>query len=569
MYKIQISRYSENGVKCMSEEINRKYNKQDEQYSHNKEIEKSELSEKKYESLPVEELCRIIHELEMSRDRYLDFYDLAPVGYITLNIDGFIEEANPAAAAMLGVSRDFMSGKAFAGFIEPDDQEIFSRYQKELFEVKDNQLYFLRVKGNDDSESWIQVESIYFLDNDRPVCRIIITDINERRRMEGEISRYKEQALQNQRLESLGILAGGIAHNFNNLLTGIFGYIELADKKANDPGISRYLSEALKMSDRAKGLTGQLLTFSRGGDTVRQNGYLYPLIKDSVKFALSGSDIASRFDIEENLYPCNFDTNQINQVIEDIILNARQAMPHGGAVDVAAGNIYLKKNEVNSLPEGKYVRISIKDYGFGMSPEVLSRIFDPFFTTRTSSHGLGLSASYSIISRHDGAMTVESEPEKGSTVNIYLPAVTEKVYHRESEADSEHSGYGTIILMDDEECIRDSLSSMLMSMGYDVLHMEQGDDVISFFRHRNEIEKISAIILDLVIPGGMGGKSTVTEIRKINPDIPVFAISGNTDDPVMVKPQNYGFTASISKPFLMKELAEMLNRNINIKLNSM
>ncbi len=545
----------------------------------------SDKFEDKIRSLSPEESCRLIHELEVhqvelemqnielqrikdelekSRAWYLDLYDLAPVGYFTLTDEGTIIEANLTVASLLGVRRNSLCKQPFSRFIYSGDQDIFYLHHKELFKNGKKQLFELRVKKKDDFVIWVRIETTLAYGEDSMLtCRAVMSDITDRKIMEEEKIKFNEQIMQNQRLESLGILAGGIAHNFNNLLSGIFGYIELAEKKSVNPDISRYLSEALNMSDRAKALTGQLLTFSRGGAPIKKNGYLFPLVKDSIQFALSGSNIVCRFDIDKDLRPCNFDASQISQVIDDVILNARQAMPEGGVVDIRANNVSLRRNEVAQLPEGQYVKISIKDSGIGMTPEVLSKIFDPFFTTKTSGHGLGLATGYSIIIRHGGTIIVRSKPGKGSTVHIYIPAVQDDVKLPEKDAVIEHSGSGSIIIMDDEECIRDSLSAMLMSMGYDVIHMEDGDEVLSYFSSKNNVpEKISGIFLDLLIPGGIGGKAAVSELRKLLPDIPVFAISGFTYDPVILDPQSHGFTASISKPFLMADLSGLLNKYI-------
>ena len=498
-------------------------------------------------------------ELKKSLKLYINLYDQAAAGYFTLNTKGIITDANMTAASLFGVTKTDLRNKLFSLYVHPDDQKLFNHQITEFFRSGIKQIFEMRLKKND---LWVQMEMAPNSKSKKPEsCRAMIIDISEQKRLEEQKHKFKEQIIQNQRLESLGIIAGGIAHNFNNLLTGIFGYIELAERKADNPDVSRYLTEALNMSERAKRLTEQLLTFSRGEPSVKKTGSLFPLIKDSVQFSLKGSEIGCHFNIQENLKQCSFDINQICQVIDDITLNARQSMPDGGIIEISADNILLHNCEVASLPEGNYVKITFKDTGAGISPEIISKIFDPFFTARTTGHGLGLAASNTIISRHGGAIVVESEHDRGNSVIIYLPSITESAEQRDKKTDPGHSGDGTIIIMDDEECIRDSLSEMLMSMGYDVIHMEAGEEVISFLKdEQNSTNDISGIILDLVIPGGMGGKAAVKEINRITPDIPVFAISGYSDDPVMLNPRDYGFTEGITKPFLMAKLSEMLNR---------
>lgn len=514
------------------------------------------------------ELLRIKDELEKSREWYADLYDLSPIGYFTFNETGTILEANLTAASFLDQKRNSLNKQPFSRFLEPEDQEIFYLRQQNLFKTGKKQTFELRIKKKDRSLCWVRMETILAYGKDSMLTsRAAMSDISERKIMEEEKRRIEEQIINNQRLESLGTLAGGIAHNFNNLLSGIFGYIELADRKAANPEVSKYLSEALGMRERAKRLTGQLLTFSKGGAPVKKNGYLFPLVKDSVHFSLNGTKIACRFDVDDDLYPCNFDANQICQVIDNIILNARQAMPDGGIIDVTAKNIHLDENNPVLLPEGRYIKISIKDSGVGMTHKILSNIFNPFFSTKISGHGLGLATSYSIIKRHGGSITADSKPGKGCTVNIFLPEAEYNAVPVEEIHDSAHTGNGTIIIMDDEECIRNSLSEILMSMGYDVIHMEDGNEVVKYLKESdNTGDSISGVILDLVVPGGMGGKTAITEIRKIGQDIPVFAISGYADDPVIENPAEYGFTASIGKPFLITELSELLNRYLKKNL---
>lgn len=508
------------------------------------------------------ELHRIQAELEKSGEWYMDLYDFAPVGYFTLSDKGFIIEANLTASILMGVKRKTISGQPFTQFIYSEDQDIYYLHQKNLFETGNKQLFELRLIKSDDTKIWVSMQTtlVYCVDGSFN-CRAVISDITELKKLEQDKKNFEEKLILSQKLESLGVLAGGIAHNFNNLLAVIFGYVELASDKSGDPVILKYLTAALNMRDRAKKLTGHLLTFARGGTPAKKINPLFPFVQDCVQFALSGSNIASDFDIQENLWQCNFDSSQISQVIDNVILNARNAMPHGGTIDVTADNVSLNNNDIAGLPEGKHVKISIKDHGIGISPEVLSKIFDPFFTTGTAGSGLGLSTCYSIINRHDGIINIDSVQGQGTDVTIYLPAVSGISEKLIEKPDQEHKGFGTIILMDDEPYIRLSLSEILMSMGYEVILMEDGNGVLSYLNDKNNVKsEISGIILDLIIPGGMGGKAAVPGIQKIVPDVPVFAISGYSDDPIMENPQNYGFTASLSKPFGIDELSEMLSK---------
>ncbi len=385
-------------------------------------------------------------------------------------------------------------------------------------------------------------------------CLTVIQDITDRKRV--------EKTLQNtQRLESLGVLAGGIAHDFNNLLTGIYGYMDLARCVSEDSRITHYLDAMFSTMKRAKALTMQLLTFAKGGSPVQRITPLPSFIRETAGFALSGSNSSCRFSLAEDLRPCNIDKDQIAQVIDNIVINAQQAMPDGGEIEISAVNISFEENEHPPLLRGDYVRVSIKDSGIGIPTEILSRIFDPFFTTKSKGYGLGLATSYSIISRHGGCIDVESEPGKGSTFHVHLPASSETAPDSAAAA-TRHAGSGTIVVMDDEAVVRDAFRQMLEMLGYTVICKNNGKEVIDWYGNQASGSPPVAMIFDLTVPGGMGGTQAAAEIRKIHKDIPIFVASGYADDSVMKNPAEYGFTASIPKPFTISDLSEVLNKNV-------
>ena len=363
------------------------------------------------------------------------------------------------------------------------------------------------------------------------------------------------------RLESLGILAGGIAHDFNNLMGGILGYIDMARLITKEGKVSSYLSKAMNAIDRARALTGQLLTFAKGGAPIQKIDHLFPFVEETAKFALSGANVSCNFDVPQDLWACNFDKNQIGQVIDNFVINAQQAMPVGGTIEFSSRNITFAENEHPLLEKGNYVKISITDTGIGIPKELLAKIFDPFFTTKPKGHGLGLATCYSIIKRHGGCIDVESEQGKGSTFHVYLPASTETVSAAKKKTVKTHHGSGTFLVMDDEEVMRETISDMLGALGYTVVSKNHGQGAIDFYHSETKSNRtIVGMIFDLTVPGGMDGKAAIEEIRKTNKDIPAFVASGYADDPVMKNPAEYGFSASICKPFMRKELTEMLNR---------
>ena len=387
-------------------------------------------------------------------------------------------------------------------------------------------------------------------------------DITARKQAQKEHLEYEQQLQKSQKLESLGILAGGIAHDFNNLMGGIFGFIDLARSTTDLGKISTYLSRALGSMERARGLTRQLLTFAKGGAPVQKVVPLFPFIADTVHFALSGSNVSSSFAVAPDLRPCNIDQTQIGQAIDNIVINAKQAMADGGTIAVAARNVSFSAGSTGhaTLAPGDYVQISITDTGTGIPPEIMPHIYDPFFTTKAGGHGLGLATCHSIINRHGGCIDVESVTGSGSTFRLYLPAAQKGIDESASPVIS-HTGSGTIIVMDDESVIRETYVIMLESMGHTVIVTENGADAIACFSiERKTGTSIAALIFDLTVPGGMGGLAAVSQIRKLDTDIPVFVASGYADDPVMMVPQKYGFTASISKPFIKADLAALLEK---------
>jgi len=373
--------------------------------------------------------------------------------------------------------------------------------------------------------------------------------------------KLQEEALRNvQKLESLGLLAGGIAHDFNNLLSGVFGCIDLALTMTTERDVAEMLTSALGAMDRSRGLTQQLLTFASGGAPVKTTEYLVPFIQDSAKFALSGSGVTCEFLLSPDLWSCEVDKNQIGQVIDNIVINAQQAMPGGGTISISAANAIVDNQDGSRmLKNGHYVKISIADRGSGMSRSTLSRIFDPFFTTKDNGHGLGLATCYSIIKRHGGSIEVESEPGRGSVFHLFIPATLTSTEKKSGTDRVINKGMGTIIVMDDEEVVLYALEHMLQIMGYAVITTKNGKEAIDALRKEVTAKRnVGAMILDLTVPGGIGGQEAIAGIRAIDTNVPVYVVSGYAENPVMSTPRDYGFTASICKPFRIKELSEML-----------
>ncbi len=383
----------------------------------------------------------------------------------------------------------------------------------------------------------------------------IFWDITDRKKME-------EQSRQSQKLEAIGTLAGGIAHDFNNLLQGVFGYISLAKLNAADKDKNiAALEQAEKALHMSINLTAQLLTFSKGGKPVRKKMPLDPVIENSVRFALSGSGTDYRIEIDSNLWHVEADEGQIGQVIQNIVLNADQAMPVRGTIVITAKNVPASKKEIPQLPEvEKYVEISIMDNGTGITEEYLSKIFDPYFTTKAKGSGLGLAMCYSIVKNHGGVINVSSKIGKGTTFYVYLPAI-----ETEKEAPHIPEAYpfvrkGKILLMDDEHMVRDIAGKMIEVFGHDVELASHGEAAIGKYKAAMESgNPFDIVILDLTIRGGMGGKETLERLLAVNSDIRAIVSSGYSDDAVVSDYQKYGFSARLTKPYKLKELSDKLN----------
>ena len=383
---------------------------------------------------------------------------------------------------------------------------------------------------------------------------VLIENIDERRRA--------ESALQiAQRFESLSVLAGGIAHDFNNLLVGILGNIDLARMQL-PPGstAARHLQRAISISDRASSLTQQLLTFSRGGAPVMSHVALPDLISTIVRFTLSGSNVASKLSIPEDLWACRADEAQLARAVENILINARQAMPTGGTITITAENLTLAEADVPPLAQGRYVAIAVTDQGEGIPERARPHIFDPFFTTKVEGTGLGLSTAFSIVKRHGGHVDVRSEVGEGSTFTMYLPA-SKSEERAEPTVRSEVADACelSILLMDDEVSVRVVAAEMLRLMGHVVTEVESGGQAIeAHSRAAKEGRPFDVVILDLTIPGGVGGQQVVEELVAIDPSVVAIASSGYSEDPVMAEPERFGFKASLSKPYLYSDLLRVI-----------
>ena len=382
----------------------------------------------------------------------------------------------------------------------------------------------------------------------------VSADITERRQLEADRTKM-------QKLESIGVLAGGIAHDFNNLLTAILGNISLTKMFVRAlPNAMTVLEDAERAVWRARDLTQQLLTFAKGGAPVRKPGELAPLIVETVRFTLTGANVGCNFAIADDLLPVSFDAGQMTQVLNNLVINAKQAMPAGGTIDIAAANTHLTDDALPPLAAGRYVKITVADRGSGIAPEHLPKIFDPYFTTKQRGSGLGLATSYSIVARHGGHIAVESALGRGSTFTIYLPATDEQVAAAVLPA-LPAAGSGRILLMDDDASVRDIGAQLLASLGYEAVTASDGAEALSrYAAAQREGRPFAAVILDLTIPGGIGGVECLVRLRDLNADVRALVSSGYSNDPIMAEYARHGFAGVIAKPYRLEELGAGLQR---------
>jgi PAS domain S-box-containing protein len=389
---------------------------------------------------------------------------------------------------------------------------------------------------------------------------LVFRDMTERRKFEEELTKA-------DKLESISVLAGGLAHDFNNILTAILGNLSLAKMYADpeDKVFGRLLS-AEKAAQQAQNLTRQLLTFSKGGLLVRTPSSIVDIVKDSIDLSLRGSNVKCDLLVQTDVWPVEVDTGQIVQVINNLIINADQAMPDGGRMEVRLENVEIHEEHHNillPLQVGKYIKISFTDNGIGIPEDIMQKIFDPYFTTKKKGSGLGLFSCYSIIKKHDGHIAVESTPGVGTTFYVYLPASLQEVIAVQDRSEVRSVGTGYILIMEDEETIREVTGEMLSHFGYEVEFAPDGAAAIELYQRAKETGKaFDVVIMDLTIPGGMGGKEAVRHLLALDPQARVVVASGYANDPILTDFQHYGFCERIAKPYKAEELHVLLHRII-------
>jgi PAS domain S-box-containing protein len=498
-------------------------------------------------------------DLKAEKERLAAVIDNSTAVIFMKDLSGKYLLINRKYEALFHISKTEMIGKTDYDVFPVEIADKFRANDQEVIKRK-SPIEFDETAPHDDGLHYYFAIKFPLLDNNGEVYAVcgIATDITDHKSRE-------EDHMKIEKLESLGLLAGGIAHDFNNILTAVMGNISLVKSfiESKDQVLNR-LNEAEKATLRASELSQQLLTFSKGGAPIKKIVSIQSLIEESVHFALTGSNVQSQLLFQEGLWPVEADGGQMNQVIQNLIINAKQAMPLGGSIRIEAKNLPIEENagQEMGLRRGNYLSISIQDQGTGIPKEHLSKIFDPYFTTKTQGSGLGLSITHSIIKRHQGYITAKSDPAGGTTFLIYLPASPQVSVSQENIGSGAMTrGNGRVLVMDDEESILDLAREILTHLGYEVDLVKNGIDAVQTYKKAKDCgHPFDVVMTDLTVPGDIGGVETLRRLREIDPQVKVIVSSGYSNDPAMADFKRFGFSDCLKKPYRAFEVSQTVRR---------
>jgi PAS domain S-box-containing protein len=504
----------------------------------------------------IEDRRRAERSLAAEKDRLAVTLRSIGDGVVATDTDGRVLLMNRVAEQLCGHPLDTIVGKPLAEIHGDGSCRRQADLARQAIERR-LPVESAEVVSADGTERLVALSAAPIHDDEGTVVGavLVIRDVTEQRRVEEELKRA-------ERMGSLALLAGGIAHDFNNLLTGVFGYVDLARARLGDPERARgALESAVSTIEKARALTSQLLTFTKAGKPAVAPFDLRGKLKDSARFALSGSNVGCEVEIAEDLWACLGDAHQIAQVIDNLLINARQAMVAGGSISLRARNETVPPEGGDTLAPGRYVRIEVSDQGSGIPPEIRDRVFEPFFTTKPTGTGLGLATAYSIVRRHGGEIDCLSEPNEGTTFRVRLPAAKEPPRAAAPGKPAAASRTGRILVMDDEEYVRTLAAECLQPLGHEIQVAASGEEAIERFRvFQRKGMPFDLVILDLTVPAGAGGVEVVAELKTLDPRIRAIASSGYSTDPVMADPASYGFLAALPKPYTLDQLVETVSR---------
>ncbi len=499
--------------------------------------------------------------LQESEERYRDLFENATDIIQLVAPDGQILYVNRAWRKTFGYSEAEVANLSIFQLISPDYEDHCQTIFQEVITTPRIKHIDTTFVSKDGRNIKIEGNAICKFSNGKPMrTQCIFRDVTQKRKMEEELHKA-------QKIESLGVLAGGIAHDFNNLLTAILGNISLATMHLHVPEkISSYLRNTETAIQRAKGLTQQLLTFSRGGAPIKRASTISDLIADSSRFILRGSGVDCKFDFAADLWSAEVDEGQLSQVTQNLVINASQAMEGKGTITIRGKNRLINPDGDIPLPPGNYVELQFEDHGCGIPEKQLGKIFDPYFTSKQSGSGLGLAISYSIIKNHEGLFQVNSEPGKGTIFSIYLPALSSLGLAKTPPTPDKITPAtmrGRVLIMDDEELVRTMSLEILDYLGCQGTVAINGEEAVKLYSEAMKSDTpFDLLIMDLTIPGGMGGVETLQQLLALDPTVKALVSSGYANDPVMANFKEYGFCGVIPKPFLVEELNAVLSEHL-------
>lgn len=511
------------------------------------------------------ERARTLEALRESEERFRQLAGATFEGILIYDHQRIID-INNRFEEMFGYTSAEVLGRTITDFVAPESRELVT----DRIEASCMTPYEFMALRRDGATFPVEANSRSTAYRDRNVTMVAIRDMTERKRME-------EELINSRKLEAIGNLAGGIAHDFNNMLTAILGNISLA-MLDTEPGseLHSLLTPAEHACYQARNLAHQLLTFARGGSPVKSIASLADLIEAATNFALSGSNVRCEFDLPSDLSPVEIDEGQITQVINNLVINAKEAMPDGGVIKIYSRNVNVtqaalayrdsqslfwpeQQSQPLPLKDGPYVEVIIRDHGVGIPKEYLGKIFDPYFTTKKQGNGLGLSTSYAIVKKHQGHLRVRSEVGSGAAFHFYLPAYQTQSTVKKPLTHPAPPGQGRILVMDDEQSIRELLAYALTRFGYQTELTKDGQEVVERYQQAQQTNHpFDVVIMDLTVPGGMGGKEAIQKLLEIDPNVKAIVSSGYSNEPVLSNYRQYGFSAVVSKPYEIQKLSKVI-----------
>jgi PAS domain S-box-containing protein len=498
-------------------------------------------------------------KLRKSEERYRLMIEEIEDGYYESDLDGNLTFFNDYLCRITKRSREELSGLNYRDYTDAENAEILLKSFSNIFRTGQPAQFEYQILRADGAKRYMESTVSLMRDaSGKPAgFRGIATDITEKKQQE-------ENRIIMDKLESTGLLAGGIAHDFNNLLGVILGNLGLITLPEEDPlGNIAFLEEAVRAVSEAKKLTNQFITLAKGGDPITQVISLSELLRDQATLVLRGSRIAAEFSIPEDLWTIKADEGQMGQVVRNILLNAREAMPEGGTITTVAENVHLDTPDSHIPKPGNYVKVTVSDQGQGVPPDSLQKIFDPYFSTKSRGSqrgmGLGLTICRSIIQKHGGAISITSTSGRGALVSFYLPAYQNGNERKPRPLDRTMEKT-RVLVMDDEEGMRKMIGMILKRIGFEAEVVRTGEEAVEMYEGaRNAERSFDLVILDLTVRGGMGGRETVRRLLEIDPEVKAIVASGYNQDPVMQNYRDYGFKGALIKPFFINELTEVLS----------